>query len=69
MVLSCKKNERIIIAGNVTIEVLEIRHDRVRIGINAPKNVPIHRDELLVQLNGYKDVPAVPGPPVRERRD
>jgi len=46
LVLSRKKNESIIIDGNIVITVVEIRGDKVRLGINAPKEVPIHRSEI-----------------------
>ncbi len=44
--LSRKKNESIVIDGNIVITVVEIRGDKVRLGINAPKEVPIHRSEI-----------------------
>lgn len=46
LVLSRKKNERIVIGDNVVITVVEIRGDRVRLGIEAPQEVPIHRSEV-----------------------
>lgn len=47
LVLSRKKNESIVINNNVTIVVVEIRGDKVRLGIEAPKEVPVHRKEVL----------------------
>ena len=46
LVLSRKKNERIVIGENVVITVVEFRGDRVRLGIEAPQEVPIHRSEV-----------------------
>ena len=46
LVLSRKKNERIVIGENVVITVVEVRGDRVRLGIEAPQEVPIHRSEV-----------------------
>lgn len=46
LVLSRKVNERIIIAGNITITVVEFRHGKVRIGVEAPADVPVHREEI-----------------------
>lgn len=46
LVLSRKKNERIVIAGGIVITVVEVRGDRVRIGIEAPKEVAVHRQEV-----------------------
>lgn len=46
LVLSRKKNESIVIANDITIVVVEIRGDKVRLGIEAPKEVPVHRREV-----------------------
>jgi carbon storage regulator len=46
LVLSRKVNERIVIGGNITLIVTEIRGDRVRLGIEAPKEIGIHRQEV-----------------------
>ena len=46
LVLSRKKNESIVIGGNITVAVVEIRKDKVRLGIKAPKEVPVHRREV-----------------------
>lgn len=46
LVLSRKKNEAIIINDNITVVVVDIRGDKVRIGIQAPKEVPVHRREV-----------------------
>ena len=46
LVLSRKKNESIIIDDNIRIVVVEIRGDKVRLGIECPKKIPIHRQEV-----------------------
>ena len=46
LVLSRKKNESIIINDNITVTVIEIRGDKVRLGIEAPKEVTVHRREV-----------------------
>ncbi len=46
LVLSRKKNESIVINDDINIVVVEIRGDKVRLGIEAPKNVPVHRQEV-----------------------
>jgi len=46
LVLSRKKNESIVINDNITVVVVEIRGDKVRLGIEAPKEVPVHRREV-----------------------
>jgi len=46
LVLSRKKNESIIINNDITIVVVEIRGDRVRLGVEAPKEVTVNRKEV-----------------------
>ena len=47
LVLSRKKNESIVIDNDITIVVVEIRGDKVRLGIEAPKEIPVHRREVF----------------------
>lgn len=42
LIISRKKNQKIIVADNIEITVLEVGRNRVRFGINAPKHIPIH---------------------------
>lgn len=51
LVLSRKKDEGIVIGGDVKIVVLEVRRDKVKIGIVAPKEVPVHRQEIQNTIN------------------
>ncbi len=46
LVLSRKKNESIVINDDIAIVVVEIRGDKVRLGVEAPKEVPVHRREV-----------------------
>ena len=46
LVLSRKRNEQILIDGNITIEVLQVKGNTVRIGISAPRDVKVLRGEL-----------------------
>jgi carbon storage regulator len=46
LVLSRKKDESIVIDGNIVITVVEVRGDKVRLGIQAPREIPIHRSEV-----------------------
>ncbi len=50
LVLTRKKDQSIIINENIEITVLEVQGDQVRIGINAPKSISIHRKEVFVQI-------------------
>ena len=46
LVLSRKKNESIVINDDITVVVVEIRGDKVRLGVEAPKEIPVHRREV-----------------------
>lgn len=58
LVLSRKLNESIIIADNITITVVDIRGDKVRLGIEAPKSIPIRRAEILERIQKAEPVSA-----------
>jgi len=57
LVLSRKKNESIVINNDIIITVVEIRGDKVRLGIIAPKDVPVHRQEIFDAIHGKEEVP------------
>ena len=59
LVLSRKKNESIVINNDIVITVVDIRGDKVRLGIVAPKDVPVHREEVYEAIHGVK-APAAP---------
>ncbi len=46
LVLSRKKDEKIVIGDSITLMVIEIRGDKVRLGIEAPRDVTVHREEV-----------------------
>jgi carbon storage regulator len=46
LVLSRHRDESIMIGDNIVITVVDIRGDKVRLGIQAPTNVPVHREEV-----------------------
>ena len=50
LALTRKKGESIVINNNIEISVLEIRGDQIKIGISAPKDVPIYRKEVYLQI-------------------
>jgi carbon storage regulator len=58
LVLSRKKNEAIVIDNNIVVTVVEIRGDKVRLGIVAPKDVPVHRQEVYDAIHGQNAAPA-----------
>ena len=50
LALTRKKGESLVINNNIEITVLEIRGDQVKIGISAPKEVPVYRKEVYAQI-------------------
>tara|TARA_Y100000310_G_C20112017_1_gene547558 strand:- start:26 stop:217 length:192 start_codon:yes stop_codon:yes gene_type:complete len=58
LVLSRKKNESIVIDDNIHITVVEVRGDKVRLGINAPKDIVVHREEIAQKIEA-KEASAV----------
>jgi carbon storage regulator len=58
LVMSRKKDESIVIGDEVVITVVEIRGDRMRLGIDAPREVPVHRREVYEALGAWRDGPA-----------
>ena len=50
LALSRKKNEAIIVNNNIEITILEVKGDQVKIGVTAPKEVPIYRKEVYTQI-------------------
>ena len=50
LALSRKANESIMINNDIEVTILEIKGDQVKIGINAPKSVPVYRKELYLQI-------------------
>ncbi len=55
LVLSRKVNQRIVIDENIIITVIEIRGDKVRLGIDAPKEIPVHRQEVYQAIEKAKE--------------
>ncbi len=50
LALTRKKGESIVINNNIEVSVLEIRGDQIKIGVSAPKDVPIYRKEVYLQI-------------------
>lgn len=55
LVLSRKKNESIVINDHIVITVVEIRGDKVRLGIQAPREVPVHRSEIHAAIHSEQE--------------
>ena len=60
LVLSRKKDERIVIRDNIVITVIDIRGDKVRLGIEAPKEVAVHRREVYDKIKGLESTKELP---------
>ena len=61
LVLSRKKNESIVFNNDITIVVVEIRGDKVRLGVEAPKEVPVHRREVYDAIKRNEELAAEGG--------
>ena len=66
LILTRKRNERIMIGDSIEVVIVDIRGEQVQLGINAPKDVPVHRREVyeaIVRENGR----VLPKTPRRDR--
>ncbi|MCI5954378.1 MAG: carbon storage regulator CsrA [Lachnospiraceae bacterium] len=62
LALSRKKNEAIVINNNIEVTILEVKGDQVKVGITAPKEVPVYRKEVYVQIqNANKEAVTAEG--------
>lgn len=52
LILTRKVGETVIIGEEVTVTVLGLKGNQVRLGINAPKNISVHREEIFVRIKG-----------------
>ena len=62
LILSRRVNEKIIIGENVSISVIEIRGDQVRLGVDAPKNVKVFRQEVFDAIKAENKAAAESAP-------
>ena len=62
LTLSRKKNESLIVNNNIEVTILDIKGDLVKIGISAPKEIPIYRKEIYMQIqDANKNATSVEG--------
>lgn len=76
LILTRRVGESIMIDDDVVVTVLGIKGNQVRIGINAPKDVSVHREEIYQRIQQEKnttpkqeEVAAAPAVPVRKKRE
>ncbi len=50
LVLTRKLGEQTVIGDNIVISILDVGRDRVKLGITAPKEVPVHRQEVMMRM-------------------
>ncbi len=67
LVLSRKSGESIVVGGEITVTILEVRGDLVRVGIDAPRSVAVHRKEIHDELMAANRGAAASSPTVLDR--
>ena len=55
LVLSRQKDESIMIGDDVEITIVDVRGDKVRLGINAPRSIAVHRKEIYIAIQKEKE--------------
>jgi carbon storage regulator len=64
LVISRRESESIVINGNITITVVRIQGDKVRLGVEAPANIPVHRHEVQEAIDSETERPRATDRPV-----
>ncbi len=54
LILTRRRNETLMIGAEITVTVFGVKGNQVRIGVNAPKNVTVHREEIFERINAEK---------------
>ncbi len=61
LILTRRVGETLVIGDEVQVTVLGVRGNQVRIGVNAPKHVSVHREEIFQRIQSEKDAPVAVG--------
>ena len=61
LVLTRKENESIMIGDDVEVKILDVKDNQVKVGIIAPKSVPVHRQEVYLAIQAENQSAAAPG--------
>jgi carbon storage regulator len=60
LILSRKSGESIVIAGNIRVKVMRVEGDVVKLGVDAPSSVPVHRQEVYDEIQRSNQQAATP---------
>lgn len=55
LILSRRLNEKLVIGENITVTLLGIQGNQARIGIDAPKDISVHREEIFLRIQAEND--------------
>ncbi len=69
LILTRRVGETLIIGDDVVVTVLGIKGNQVRIGINAPKDVSVHREEIYQRIQQEKNTTATAAEPAKEKKE